>query len=165
MSIRRRSIRRRNPSSNVDVTAFLSLMVILVPFLLITAVFSRITILELQGSTEGNSDSSIDRALQLRVIVREDFLEVSHRGQKKTVRLARTAIGEELESLAQLLAKLKEGAPQSVDATILLEPQIPYDLLVQVMDVVRYRQVSDAEATRNIELFPNIALGSVASSR
>ena len=37
--------------AEVNITAFMNLMVILVPFLLITAVFSRITILELSLPT------------------------------------------------------------------------------------------------------------------
>lgn len=164
MSVHRRNIRRRE-TSNVDVTAFLSLMVILVPFLLITAVFSRITILELEGSAKENTRSSPDSGLQLRVVVRQDSIEVSHRGQKQSVRLARTAEGTELESLTKLLTELKERAPQSSEATILVEPQIPYDLLIQVMDAVRVKQLSDAAPIRNVELFPNIALGSASGSK
>ncbi len=44
-------IRRKHGKSKeapeLDITAFLNLMVVLVPFLLVSAVFSRITILEL----------------------------------------------------------------------------------------------------------------------
>jgi biopolymer transport protein ExbD len=39
--------RRHKEPAELDMTTFLNLMVVLVPFLLITAVFSRITIVEL----------------------------------------------------------------------------------------------------------------------
>jgi len=39
--------RRVSTTYEIDVTTFLNLMVVLVPFLLITAVFSRLTIVEL----------------------------------------------------------------------------------------------------------------------
>ena len=39
--------RRVGATYEIDVTTFLNLMVVLVPFLLITAVFSRLTIVEL----------------------------------------------------------------------------------------------------------------------
>ena len=39
--------RRKDGDDDINITAFMNLMVILVPFLLITAVFSRLTILEL----------------------------------------------------------------------------------------------------------------------
>ena len=38
--------RRSKDAPELDVTTFLNLMVVLVPFLLITAVFSRLTIVE-----------------------------------------------------------------------------------------------------------------------
>ena len=38
---------RRKETAEMNITAFMNLMVILVPFLLITAVFSRLTILQL----------------------------------------------------------------------------------------------------------------------
>ena len=46
--MRRHHYRRRTGETpELDMTTFLNLMVVLVPFLLITAVFSRITIVEL----------------------------------------------------------------------------------------------------------------------
>ena len=62
----------------VDVTAFLSLMVILVPFLLVTAVFSRTAILEIQPTIGVGEQVSVPDPLQLQVQVRQAFIEVSH---------------------------------------------------------------------------------------
>ena len=45
--------RTRPEQSDLDMTTFLNLMVVLVPFLLITAVFSRITIVELTLPSAG----------------------------------------------------------------------------------------------------------------
>ena len=48
--------RTKGPAHEIDVTTFLNLMVVLVPFLLITAVFSRLTIVELNlPSTSGGA--------------------------------------------------------------------------------------------------------------
>ena len=56
MLSRRQGGRRRNQeTAELNLTAFMNLMVILVPFLLITAVFSRLAVLELNlpgSSTE-----------------------------------------------------------------------------------------------------------------
>ena len=56
---RRHHYRLRNKQPmELDVTTFLNLMVVLVPFLLITAVFSRITIVELTlPSSSGGSSA------------------------------------------------------------------------------------------------------------
>ncbi|MFC6978348.1 ExbD/TolR family protein [Microbulbifer taiwanensis] len=45
--MRRRRQGRNKEAPELDITAFLNLMVVLVPFLLVSAVFSRVTILEL----------------------------------------------------------------------------------------------------------------------
>ena len=44
-------------------------------------------------------------------------------------------------------------------STILLEPDVPYDVLVQVMDAVRlFEDVQDGEPVQ-AELFPEISIG------
>ena len=159
VKLRRRYMTGRS-AANVDVTAFLSLMVILVPFLLITAVFSRITILELQSA---GSDAPPERdPLQLVVVVREQVVEVAHAGQAEAVLLTRTPDGAEIPALASLMADLKSRFPGSREATILLEPQVEYDMLVQVMDAVRIQQVRRDDGMEHLELFPLITLGEAA---
>ena len=147
-------------AANVDVTAFLSLMVILVPFLLITAVFSRITILELQAASGDGAEATARDPLQLQVVVREAVIELYHEGQDREVRLARTPDGdEEVAALATLMDELKTRYPDSDEATILLEPQVSYEVLVQVMDAVRIRPLGQDGGMADRELFPRISLG------
>jgi hypothetical protein len=45
------------------------------------------------------------------------------------------------------------------DATILLEPDTPYDTLVQVMDRVRILEVNAGLNTVQAELFPDVSIG------
>lgn len=156
MRVRRRLLNRRT-TSNVDVTAFLSLMVILVPFLLISALFSRITILELQGVSDEVGESGSQDPLQLKVVVREHAIEVRYRGRQMALRIPRTG-GSELISLSELMMDLKRRHPKSTQATILLEPQIPYGELVQVMDSVRLKQYRRDRTLEKMALFPGISL-------
>lgn len=148
----------------VDVTAFLSLMVILVPFLLVTAVFSRTTILEIQPVTGESDLMSVPDLLQLQVVVRQDVIEVNYLGQAQPVRIDRSAGDESLVSLATLVGKLKARHPQSLEATVLLEPQISYDVLVQVLDVLRVRLQRRGDEVETVELFPLLALGPVPAT-
>lgn len=150
----------RGGAPNVDVTPFLSLMVILIPFLMITAVFSRMTIVELEALASQRAVTAPRDALELRIWVREQALEVHHRGLKTPLRLTRTPDGQEHERLAELAEELKAQYPQSTQTTLLLEPQISYDELVQIMDAVRVRPYRDGDdATKLAELFPQITLG------
>lgn len=157
MRLYRQRLRRRG-ASNIDVTPFISLMVILVPFLLVSTVFSRSTILELQGASAQAGGSVSQDSLQLQLIVREAAIEVSYSGRGELLRIPRTDAGGELEALSRLMDELKRNHPQSYQATLLLEPQIPYDVLVQVMDSVRVKQVVRDGVLNKSPLFPAIAL-------
>jgi biopolymer transport protein ExbD len=81
--IRSRHGGRRNvETAELNITAFMNLMVILVPFLLITAVFSRLAILEL--NLPGSSNEPVEpqeQTFQLEVIVRADKIEIGDRNQ------------------------------------------------------------------------------------
>ena len=50
--------RTKGDAHEIDVTTFLNLMVVLVPFLLITAVLSRLTIVELNLPSAAGGESS-----------------------------------------------------------------------------------------------------------
>lgn len=143
----------------VDVSAFLSLMVILVPFLLVTAVFSQTSILELQPSDDDGAPAAATESLQLQVTVREVFIEVNHRGLAQPVQIDRSSDSDALTSLAELAGELKERYPQNLEATLLLEPQISYDLLIQVLDSLRIRLAQRGDTLQQEPLFPLIALG------
>ena len=155
MSLRLRRGRREAPELNI--TAFMNLMVVLVPFLLITAVFSRITILELNlpTSSEGNNKQE-KPTLALEVIVRKQELIISDRNSGPLKRVAVNNGKYELKEITDYLHKVKQRFPDKQDITLLLEPDVPYDLLVQIMDAVR---VSTEKGTVTGELFPQISIG------
>jgi biopolymer transport protein ExbD len=156
--MRRRLQRKsRRDAQTVDVTAFLSLMVILVPFLLVTAVFSRTTILDVM--TSGEQEAAAADALQLQVIVRAGTFEVSHAGLEGVEIVDRDGEGASLEYLAELARRLKVEYPLVQEATVLVEPQIAYEVVVGVLDVLRIYTRKEGEAWMQDPLFPQIALG------
>ncbi len=162
MIYRRRGGSRHNEdTAELNITAFMNLMVILVPFLLITAVFSRLTILELNlpaSSTEPVEPE--EQTFQLEVIIRQDRIEVGDRNQGLLgIYPSLPAGAYDLESLRTKLEELKSRYPSKTDASILLEPDIAYDTLVQVMDLVRLREEIEDKAIVRSDLFPDISIG------
>ena len=72
---RRHHYRRRGAEqAELDMTTFLNLMVVLVPFLLITAVFSRITVVELSLPSAADGAAAAEPAVRGEVTVRESGL-------------------------------------------------------------------------------------------
>lgn len=164
--IRRNRHRRGSvESGDLSITAFMNLMVILVPFLLITAVFSRMAILELDLPAASSAEQEPAEALELEIVVRADRIEVGDRQSGLLKTLPNTADGYDLEGLAAYLKdEVKARFPDKTDATLLLEPDIDYDTLVQVMDTVRVveavRRPGDSpDAPASAELFPDISIG------
>ena len=54
---------------------------------------------------------------------------------------------------------IKNEYPEKEDASVLLEPHIEYDNLIQVMDVVRSVEIQDGEGTTRAALFTAISIG------
>lgn len=159
---RRRGGRRYNEqTADLNITAFMNLMVILVPFLLITAVFSRLAILELNlpGSSTEPVDPQ-DQTFQLEIIVRKDKIEIGDRHQGLLAVYPNVDDGVyDYASLSNKLSELKDRYPAKTDASILLEADIAYDTLVQVMDRVRIEEELDDDSVVRNELFPDISIG------
>jgi biopolymer transport protein ExbD len=152
--------RRNIETAELNITAFMNLMVILVPFLLITAVFSRLAILELNlpaSSTEPANPQEL--TFKLEVIVRADKIEVGDRNVGALGVYPNTADGYDYESLSTKLTEIKDRYPETTDASILLESEIPYDTLVQVMDRVRIAELVEEEKIIRKDLFPDISIG------
>lgn len=157
--MRRRFRRRHGASDEINITAFMNLMVILVPFLLITAVFSRLSILELNLPSAAAGKNENEPALQLEVTIRADGLELGERRAGVLQRFEKTSRGYDLAGLGKALRQLKERFPDKTDAAILLEPDTAYDTLVQVMDTVRTFSAREGGTLTHYELFPDVSIG------
>ena len=160
MRSRRRGGRRNNDTVERNITAFMTLMVILVPFLLITAVFSRLAILELNlpGSSSEPADEP-EQVFQLEIIVRNEKIEVGDRNIGALGVYPNEDDGYDFAALSEKLGEIKRDYPDKTDAAILLESDISYDTLVQVMDRVRVSEAVVDDSIVRTELFPDISIG------
>lgn len=161
--MRRHHYRRRSTGeqAELDMTTFLNLMVVLVPFLLITAVFSRITVVELTLPTaEAGGAAPVEPTVRVEVIVREGGLELAD-GDAIVARIPKVDDIYDLDTLSEAVLALKKQHPRHDGASVLLEPNIEYDHLIQVMDVVRSAEIpgeGESEVQR-VALFTDISIG------
>lgn len=152
--------RHKQQPFELDMTTFLNLMVVLVPFLLITAVFSRITIVELQLPSATGGQPPGDPGFQVEVIVRHAGLEITN-GNQVIASIPNVDDEYDLPTLSEYLISLKRDYPDQDHASVLLEPDIPYDYLIQVMDIVRSAELpgETAEEPVRVALFTAISVG------
>ena len=152
--------RRTKPAHELDITTFLNLMVVLVPFLLITAVFSRLTIVELTVPGSAGGAATSQDGFHIEVIVRQAGIEITN-GSNVIGSIPNKDDEFDLQTLSELMLDLKQEYPEQNAASVLMEAQIPYDYLIQVMDVVRAAEVAaDIEGEYElVALFADISVG------
>ena len=117
----------------------IDIFTVLVTFLLMTAVFSRITILQLDLPSSNASAGSTPPAFRLEVIVRQDGFELTN-GNELIAAIPKTNGAYDLKTLSELALALKREYPDANDASVLLERDVAYDHLIQVMDAIRSTQ-------------------------
>src|SRR5438045_677217 len=137
----------------------IDIFTVLVTFLLMTAVFSRTVILQLNLPPPQTEFKEPPPGLQLEVMVRKDLIQVADRNTGPLATLPNTPGGYNFDGLTDYLKRVKAKFPEKTEASILLEPDTPYDTLVQVMDRVRVFEVSQGLTTVQAELFPDISIG------
>jgi biopolymer transport protein ExbD len=138
-------------------TTFMNLMVVLVPFLLITAVFSRITIVELDLPS-ARSTAPATPTFRVEVVVRDAGLEIMD-GTQVIAAIPKVGDAYDLPKLSEYLVAIKNEYPEKEDASVLLEPDIKYDYLIQVMDTVRSVETLGGVQPTRADLFTAISIG------
>ncbi len=142
----------------LNVVPMIDMMVILVFFLIFTAVFTKTNVLELNLPGADSAVPDLPEGLNLEVIVRKAGIEVADRGTGLLKSLPRTGNDYDLKALSDYLQLVKSKYPDKQNATILLEQDISYDTLVHVMDTVRVFQVPNSQWDM-AELFPDVSVG------
>jgi biopolymer transport protein ExbD len=151
--------RRSRKPAELLLVPMIDIFTVLVTFLLMTAVFSRTVVLQLNLPAQQAEFKEPPPGLQLEVMVRKDLIQVADRNTGPLATMPNNAQGYDYDTLTTYLKRVKAKFPDKTDATVLLESDIPYDTLVQVMDHVRVFEVPDGLGVKQGELFPDISIG------
>jgi biopolymer transport protein ExbD len=165
MRTARRALREleRNDLANkgeppINLVPMIDILTVLVLYLLVGTIFRQFTVLQLNLPGPSQAVQSEQAPLDLKVVLRKQRLEVHDRNGTVGV-LDNVAAGYDTLALGNLLAEVRRRNADEESITLLLEPDIKYDALVQVMDAVRVFPPGSAELTQGIPMFPSIAIG------
>ncbi len=136
---------RMASDKELQIITFLNLMVILIPFLLMTTVFAKMAAIELtppptssqqpaQSPTEKKDQIS---GFRLTIAILDDEINVLNGEITLGVFRKDTGGTYDLTGLPPLLAQLKRQYPRENDAVILSRPNIPYMTIIEIIDSVR----------------------------
>lgn len=157
----RNRLKRDMPAADIDITAFMNLMVVLVPFLLMTAVFSHTAVIDLNlpkkdASSKTNNDKD---KFSISVTIRPNglFLTDNKKGLIKAI--LKKDNSHDFKVLTGVLKQVKARYLSLNTITILAEQNTSYEDIIQTMDSVRsYSQEVNGELLEG-ELFPIISIG------
>lgn len=144
--------RMRKPVE-LNLVPMIDIFTVLVTFLLMTAVFSRITILQLDLPSSNSNSAGTPPAFRLEVIVRQAGFELTN-GTKLIATLPKVDGAYDFKALTSLAVALKQEYPDASDASVLLERDVQYDYLIQAMDAIRTAEVPATAADPNASSDP-----------
>ncbi|MCP4063960.1 MAG: biopolymer transporter ExbD [Gammaproteobacteria bacterium] len=154
----RRHHRRLNASPELDITAFLNLMIVLVPVLLLGMVFSQVRMIELNfpGMEAGQAPAPEEFRLVVTLIPEGIEIADSDRGLIRVLPAGQE--GQDFANLRQVLRQIKTRVPDKTDMVLEVGPDIDYQTLVTAMDTVRSYPAVVAASVVEGELFPDVSL-------
>ena len=154
----RPSKRRHQLVTDVNLTPLLNVFIIVIPFVLLSAVFVKTAVIDISLPQEGAKGlASADSATGVLVIKATDSgFDVGGIGKAFIPKHA----GEfDFNGLTEELIKLKERFPGSEDAILLFSPNASYEFIVKVMDSTREAIIKEGGKTKKRPLFPMVSLG------
>lgn len=167
---RRAKYGREFKEAELDITAFLNLMIVLVPVLLLGLVFSQITVLDLKlpDAAAGDNESK-ENVKQLELVIRDDGMTVNYPQGILLKRVPLTEDGtQDFDFLSLVLQEvkrqLKQQGTEKRAINILSEPAVNYQTLITAVDTVRSFKAVVAASVVDAELFPEIAFGDAPES-
>ena len=117
----------------------MNIFLILVPFLLLTAVFVNISILEfsLPNAEQAKQAAVKQKPVVTILAITESGFELKTQGDRKFPILPRKADDFDYTELIQQLSAVKEIHPQTEDIILAPSSEITYETIIKVMDRCR----------------------------
>ena len=158
--------RRHKPEADLDITSFMNLMIILVPVLLMSMVFSHVTVLDLKlpdAADSSQPDEQDDKNKVLELVIHPDKFIVNYPAGAPLKTIPHKEGEHDFDFLSEFLQQIKrtlsDKGIEKRDIFILSQPDTDYQTLVTVMDTVRSYKAVVAASVVDAELFPEMSLG------
>ena len=131
---------KRKVAIEPNIVPFIDLMSVLIIFLLITAVWSQVSMIQIGSSIYGQKNDERTAAItpNMDIPFRVDLIDKGYRVviASKNYSIPKVNGKYDLESLLKRLQAIKVQFPEKVDAILTLWDEVVYNDLIEAMDVV-----------------------------
>lgn len=150
----------RTAAQDLDVTAFMNLMIVLVPVLLLSMTLAHTRVIDIDLPWGAAAEQLLEaEAVRIEVVIDTDGFVVRDGRGALIKSVPRQADAYDYRTLSLVMQELKRNLPEKRDIALLVSPTVSYQILVSVMDCVRAYTVSNNGTPFPVELFPVISLG------
>ena len=162
--------------ADVNVTPVMNLFVVLIPFLLFSAVFVKIAVINIAlpgrpGEFEEFKKAPNAPDVNVSVGVSKSRLIIAVSGDKNySEEIELTGNVKPLKDFHRVLVRIKKDFPTKKDIIVLPDRNVKYEQIVNILDVARdllpddppiYARDVRGETVRLRTLFPDVVLGSI----
>jgi biopolymer transport protein TolR len=131
---------KRQSNLEVNLVPFIDLMSVLITFLLITAVWTQVSMIKLGSSlySKQNTEDVDKPPPKTEVPLRVDVKDAGHViviGPKR-IDIPKKGVDYDIETLTMQLMQIKQVYPEKVDAVITMDEHLKYDFLIHGMDAL-----------------------------
>jgi biopolymer transport protein ExbD len=146
--------------SDLNITPVMNLFVCLIPFLLISAVFVQLSVIETNAPSRTSRAGAADTTLVMVVITNRGFTVTgtgaAFRNSQAAAEIPKKGEEYDYATLTQMLTQFKKNDDKAQDVLLMTEPTVEYRVIIGVMDAAR-------TAADGSPLFPNAFFGGVTS--
>jgi len=156
--------KKNRQEADLDITPFMNLMIVLVPVLLLSMVFTRITVIDIQLPASAGENAAELSQKQIEVVIKDVSILVNFPEGTLLRSIKNKADGTpDYDNVSLVLQALKrelqiKGADRK-NLTLLVSEAIPYHKVISTMDAVRSYSAVVVTDVVDAELFPDIAFG------
>ncbi len=155
----RKIYRKKRPSldADLDLLPIMNLFMVLIPFLLLSAVFVKISVIDIylpQASATPTAKGDKKPPQILTIHVTEKGFSFSELG-KSLPKINKRSGKYNFSALTKSLLGLKQKYPESGEVVLLFVSDTPYETVVKTMDSSRETIVNK----ETITLYPNVSIG------
>lgn len=129
----------RSANVELNLIPFIDLMSVCITFLLITAVWAQVSMIQIGSSVYGKKregDPLPEMKMDNVVVLRIDIIDQGYRVNfdTRSFLIPRQGTNQDDGALLEELQRIKVSVPDKMDATITVLDQLPYDELIRAMD-------------------------------